>query len=122
VSDAVRIRDGLGRGATLDPDDWDQIKELRPALADKLSAIERALADPSFVTEDREGARRQHFYRRSDLAPPYERGYVKITVDLRRRGQFWQIPVRIVDADIVSVKPAKEKLIWPPPTPGHLPM
>jgi hypothetical protein len=82
------------------------------------------------VTEDRAESLRRHFYQRSGFDHPYERGYLKVTVEPRPllrllgsiSGIFRAGSLQVIDVALVSRQPGEEKRIWPRPKPGQEPM
>lgn len=126
----MRWQNRFGETVTLTDSQWQPIVEFRPAAAAMADAISAVLARPDMVTEDRAESLRRHFYQRSTLDHPYERGYLKVTVEPRPlmrllgsvSGRFRAGSLQVIDVALVSRQPKEERRIWPRPVPGQEPM
>lgn len=126
----MRCQDVFGQAVLLTDAQWQDIVAVRPAVAGMYDAIPPALARPDMVTEDRSESLRHHYYQRSRFDPPYDRGFLKITVEprpmMRLLGSISKIfragSLQVIDVALVSRQPREEIRIWPRPTPGDMPM
>lgn len=126
----MRCRNVFGTTVNLSDFQWQEIVQRRPALAGKQDAIAAVIERPDMVTEDRAESLRHHYYQRSPFDRPYERGYLKVTVEPRpmlkllgsRLSTSRMGSLQVLDAALVNEQPKEEKRIWPRPQPGQEPM
>lgn len=106
----LRCQDRWDREIVLTDRTWHaHILNNHAELADQLTAVERTIWRPQRVSIDAVDDRREVFYRRGVLLPPYHRDFLKVVVEFGDDGQHG----RVVTAFATATTKAGEPRRWP---------
>ena len=82
-------------------------------MAGQADIVAKVISDPLAVYQSPRYLNRQLFYRSSELAPPFNRGYMRVVVEFRKRRWKAELAGILITAYPVAAPDPDEVMIWP---------